>query len=132
MAFGWGVLTLRVLDALEHVGPMTTADMREHLGLARDPGGSLMSRLKSSGRVHVEEWRREHDGARRYPRAVWAFGPGRNAPKPPPIPRADLERKRLRCAQAAMSVSYPGISQRAASRMRARLATLQPSLRQGR
>jgi len=129
MRLGWGVLTLRVLDALEHYGPMTQADLTAHLGLKRPPGGSLFQRLLKARpkRIHIKGWPREHDGARRYPRALYAFGPGRDAPRPPPLPRTELARKRAQEAQAAMSSVVPGITQRDASRMRARITTLQRS-----
>lgn len=123
MAHGWGVLTLRVLDALEQYGPMTAQDVCSHLGLERRPGGSILGRLKASTptRVHISAWQRDQEGQRQYLRAVYAAGPGVDAPKPAPIHHRDSLRRYRQAAQAAMSSIVPGITQRDASRMRARL-----------
>lgn len=123
MRLGWGVLTLRVLDALEQYGPLTAQEVCVHLGLARRPGGSIFGRLRASTpkQVHIVAWQRDQEGQRQYLRAVYAAGPGPDAPKPAAIHHRDSLRRSRQAAQAAMSSIVPGISQRDASRMRARL-----------
>lgn len=124
----WGVLTLRVLDALEHVGPMTASDMQQHLGLERPMGGSVMARLTQKTktmpkRAHICDWRREQDGQRSILRAVYAFGDKPNKRKPAAKSHTESTREYMRrCQRKARSVD-PGISQKRARALVARMCS---------
>jgi hypothetical protein len=118
---------LRILDALEHVGPMTTSDMQEHLGLKRDPGGSVLNRLTHRTktmpkRVYIIDWRRSQDGQREYLRAVYALGDKPDKRKPPAKRRADVVRDYLQRCQAKASCVQPGINQVKARALVARMS----------
>ena len=120
----WGTLTLRILDALEQLGPMTTSDLASHLGISRDLG-AVMSRLKRATkttrkRVYVADWRRDQVGQKHYPRPVYAFGDKRDKPRPSAKARADVVREYMQNAQARMQSVQPGISQVAARKLAAR------------
>lgn len=86
----WGVTTLRILDALEHVGPMTRAELARELGMPSNRIGSVITRLcqpvkRPAGprRVRISGWRDEEEGSRCYLRAIYALGSGPDAVKPP-------------------------------------------------
>lgn len=124
----WGVLTLRVLDALEHVGPMTASDLKAHLGLERPIGGSVLARLtqrteRTPRRAHVCDWRREQDGQRDILRAVYAFGDKPNKRKPKAKSHTDSTREYMqRCQRKAQSID-PAISQKRARALVARMCS---------
>jgi hypothetical protein len=78
----------QILNALEFVGPMSMAELADYLGKSKKKFGGVISRLsRQSGpdspqRIHITRWVTDHPGDRFYPRAVYAFGMGRNAFKP--------------------------------------------------
>lgn len=90
----WGNTADRLLLALKEKGPSTSIQLADELGLHRDQVASIITRLRRPGkrgphagkkRAHIAAWHRsEVAGARAYTRAIYAFGPGACAPKPPP------------------------------------------------
>lgn len=124
----WGVLSLRVLDALEQVGPMTSSDMQAYLGLERPMGGSVMARLtkatpRQPKRAYVYDWRRDQDGQRSILRAVYAAGNKPCKKKPKAKSHADSAREYMqRCQRKAQCVE-PGISQKRARALVARMCS---------
>jgi len=85
----WGVISLRIVDMLEQLGPMTTSEIAKELGVERDSMGSIITRLRKPSkrprgpkRVYVHDWRDEEDGQRAYLRAVYGAGNKKDAPKP--------------------------------------------------
>lgn len=85
----WGVTVVRVLDALEHVGPMTSGELARELDKHRDLIASVLTRLQRPSkrpvgprRVYIADWRDEDEGQRIYLRAVYAAGNKKDAPKP--------------------------------------------------
>jgi hypothetical protein len=107
----WGVTTLRILDALEHIGPMTRGEMCAHLRLTREKCAAIFTRLArpqlrplGPKRVHISAWVYDgDDGERRYPRAVYAIGDGKDKPKPRSDTKAN--RKRYRVNKTGRSLS---------------------------
>ena len=66
---------------------MTRAEIEEHLGLTKYDFGGCLSRMckplpETPQRLHVCGYTRDHEGARRYLRPIYAYGPGENKPKP--------------------------------------------------
>lgn len=84
----WGVNVARIEQALKDHGPMTRADMERMLGIHKDRFGGCLSRMSkdlplSPQRIHICAYVYDQEGhKKKYPRAVYAFGPGENKPKP--------------------------------------------------
>ena len=102
MTRAWGVTTLRILDTLEQIGPMTRSEMCRHLNLTREEGSAIFSRLSrptlrpvGQKRIYIQAWRYDDEGGRHYPRAVYALGDLPDKPKP----RVDRKAVRRRSRQ---------------------------------
>lgn len=75
---------------MEH-GPMTRSELIA-AGLVNSKeclGSTISGLIKVSGplspqRLHIVDWKHDFPGARSYPRAVYALGPGPNKKKPKP------------------------------------------------
>ena len=81
------------MQALKEFGPMTRSEVLAYLKLNRDNYGATLTRLCATNRVHISHYVHESEGQREYPRAVYAYGPGRNAKKPPPKERNAVVRE---------------------------------------
>lgn len=109
---GWGVTTLRILDALEQYGPMTRAEMSKHLNLPRQDCSAIFSRLSRPSkrpegpkRIYITGWRYDEEGQRRYPRAVYAIGDLVDAAKP----KSDIKANRRRYRQSVKGRRFVSI-----------------------
>ena len=91
----WGNVMDRILLSLRDDGPATRAQLERRVGLDPKNAGQTVSRLvavmdrpladRGRRRAHIAGWTRdEHEGGRAYPRPIYAYGHGANAPKPPP------------------------------------------------
>lgn len=91
----WGNVMDRILLSLRDDGPATRAQLERRLGLNPKNAGQTVSRLiavmdrplvdRGRRRAHICGWvRDEHEGGRAYPRPIYAYGHGANAPKPAP------------------------------------------------
>ena len=91
----WGNVMDRILLSLRDDGPATRAQLERRVGLDPKNAGKTVSRLvavmdrpladRGRRRAHIAGWTRdEHEGGRAYPRPIYAYGHGANAPKPPP------------------------------------------------
>lgn len=85
------------LRLLKEFGPMTAAELGQHLGLDRFGYAALASVLnkplkKVGKRIHIVRWVYDHEGQRRYPRAVYALGDGLDVPRPKRDVRAVKQR----------------------------------------
>lgn len=83
----WGELITKILFALKTYGPMTRAELEQQLNLPKEAFGGCLGRMARSTptipqRIHISGYTRDHEGARRYLRPVYSFGPGENKPKP--------------------------------------------------
>lgn len=77
----------RALELLSELGPMTQAELGELLGLDRFGAAALVNVLRRPlktipKRIHIVKWVTDHPGQRSYPRAVYALGEGKDAPRP--------------------------------------------------
>lgn len=89
----WGALTERILNAIEECGPMTRSELERHLNVKKEEFGGVIGKLVKPGktipqRAHICDYTHDEEGSRRYPRAVYAFGPGVNKMKPKADPKA--------------------------------------------
>lgn len=82
----YGDLTSTVLRTLEERGPMTCSQLSGVVGQPTKVVATVLGRLVEGGRfgqrAHIPQFTMEQEGGRRYPRAIYAAGPGVNATKP--------------------------------------------------
>jgi hypothetical protein len=80
----------QIVDLLTSEGPMTQREMADQLGididLLRGYIGAL--RCKKPAVLYVHSYRRDEDGGRLYPRALWAVGNQPDAKRPKPLPKS--------------------------------------------
>lgn len=80
----------RVIDttaAIVEFGEITASELAEHLGITRYDAHAVLNRMNKRTkaglkRIHVVRYINDHDGARTYPRAVFAMGDKPDAKKP--------------------------------------------------
>lgn len=88
MKKNWGETVAKIEVALKQHGPMTRADLEKLLGMTKDQFGGSLTRMSrelplSPQRIHICAYVFDQEGhKKRYPRAVYAYGPGENKPKP--------------------------------------------------
>lgn len=110
------VLVPLVLEALRDVGPMTRAQLADYLEIDKRSFGSLFGYLMRQcridvfgkvtiipKRVYIIRWVRDDQGARNYPRRVYALGDKPDAKKPPPLTYTQLNQRRYKTCTAAVS-----------------------------
>lgn len=122
----WGFLLLRILDALEQHGPMTSSEMCQHLGVPRTSAARVLTRLlrpspRIPRRVHISAWRREVDGQRNYLRAVYAAGDGADARRPAVKSHRDSHREYAQRCAAKVAPIAPHLNQRQARALVAKI-----------
>lgn len=104
MSYGKTILAIEI--ALSMHGPMTAAQLKEELNLGHKGTltGVLYRMSKKTAlrpkRIYISSWIHEHEGARRYPRAVYSIGDKRDKPKPKPMSGANKS-KRYRSLRVA-------------------------------
>lgn len=81
----------RILALIKDNGPMTAREIAQELKL--DNPNRVSAALYGSKNYHIYSYRRDEDGGRLYPRALYAYGPGRNAPKPKPLTKVDYNKR---------------------------------------
>lgn len=95
----------RVTRLLMEDGPMTAQDIARELGVRIEIARGMCGKAKQCKQIRIVGWRRDEDSGRLYPRAVYAVGAGKDAPKPPPLTRREYNRRhRGRKARAVPSV----------------------------
>jgi len=106
----WGVTVARILDLLEHTGPMTSAEACKLLGLERKNSAAIFSRLMrpvvkpepGPRRIHVCGYTHDEEGQRDYPRAIYALGDKPDARKPVSKPKEIAKRYRVNLKKRQM------------------------------
>lgn len=86
-------VTESILQALKDFGPMTRSEVLAYLKLDRNNYGATLTRLCATDRAHISHYVNEAESQRPYPRAVYAYGPGKDAPKPKPKSRNQIVRE---------------------------------------
>jgi hypothetical protein len=82
MARPWGENAAVIRAVLKDLGPMTCSEVQKEAGLTRNSVTAVVSRIHRSGEAHITDYAYDDEGARRYPRAVYAWGAGKDAKKP--------------------------------------------------
>jgi hypothetical protein len=83
----WGNTTAEVLRMLEEYGPMTRAEICKQLGRDKTAIAAVVSRLHKASterpqRIFIKAYVYDQEGERYYPRAVFALGSKKDAPRP--------------------------------------------------
>jgi hypothetical protein len=101
----------RILALIKENGPMSAREIAQELKL--DTPNRVPAALQGSKEYHIYSYRRDEDGGRLYPRALYAYGPGRDAPKPKPLTKVDYnKRSKLKMKRTVTSVWDLGIPSR--------------------
>lgn len=80
----------RVIDTLATIvefGEITAIELTEYLGICRYDAHAVLKRVNQRTkaglkRIHIVRYIHDHEGARKYPRAVYAMGDKPDAKKP--------------------------------------------------
>lgn len=88
-----GAIVREILRMLEEEGPMTRSEICSRLSRAKDEVAAIVSRLNKRSpvagkRIYIKEYVYDMEGERMYPRAVYALGSAKDAPKPIPDQKA--------------------------------------------
>lgn len=83
----YGVRTQAILMALEQYGNQSRAELEVSAGIKKELIAAIVSRMNKrcprvGKQIHVNHYVYDAEGARRYPRAVYALGDGVDAKKP--------------------------------------------------
>jgi hypothetical protein len=93
----YGVRTNAILMALEQYGPQSRAELELSAGIPKELIAAVVSRLnrptpRLGKQIHIVRYVYDSEGARRYPRAVYAIGDGKDVPKPKPCTKENKRR----------------------------------------
>lgn len=114
----WGHYTLLIERLLHYNGPMTRSEIFAEMSIPSDGKGAILSRMCKPTpkhpipRIHVCGYKHEADGAREYPRPVYAPGPapeGLVVKRPKPIPAKEVMRRRRARLQSAAQKEAPAV-----------------------
>lgn len=110
-----------VLQLLE-LRPMDVNELSAKLGISNRAAGFRVNDLHAAGRVHITKWERfSPHGA---PSRMWALGPGEDAPRPKPIAKKILERKRINRMRKDDPAAYEAVLARKRTKQQLRTGTL--------
>ena len=95
--FNRGPHVIKALEALHEFGRMTAQEFADMVDISRYDAHAVLIRMHKrtkagDKRIHITDWVYGHDGARRYPRPVYALGDQRDKPKPKADPKANSRR----------------------------------------
>lgn len=113
----YGVRSLAILTALEQYGPQSRAELEVSSGIPKEVIAAVISRLnritpRMGKQIHIVNYVYDAEGARRYPRAVYAVGFGVDVKKPKPPTKENKRRyaAKQRCLYTMNSVFNLGKS----------------------
>lgn len=91
---------IKVLEALTECGRMSAQEFADWAEISRYDAHAVLRRMNQrtqagEKRIHIADWTYGHDGARRYPRPVYALGDKRDKAKP----KVDVAANRRRYEQ---------------------------------
>lgn len=84
-------IRLKILTLLQELGPMTARELAEQLRIKNVNRIAMI--LNECDEYHISGYRRDEDGGRLYPRALYAYGPGKDADKPPKLSTQEYNRR---------------------------------------
>lgn len=84
-------LRLKILNLIQEHGPMTAREISEELSI--NHVNQIAAALQGCENFHISGYRRDEDGGRLYPRALYAYGAGKDAKRPPKLGRKEYNRR---------------------------------------
>jgi len=92
-----GQHVVKALEALNEFGRMTAQEFADYADIGRYDAHAVLLRMNKrtkagDKRIHIADWTHGHDGARRYPRPVYALGDKLDKKKPKADPAANRRR----------------------------------------
>lgn len=92
-----GKHVIKLLEALDECGRMSAQEFADWAEISRYAAHAVLHRMNTrtqagEKRIHIADWTYGHDGARRYPRPVYALGDKRDKAKPKPDVAANRRR----------------------------------------
>ena len=93
----YGQTVADILRVLAECGPMSRAELGQHIQVSHRCLSSVVSRMARTTtdmpkRIHIVRYIYDMEGQRRYPRAVYAIGDKPDARRPKPNPKATKRR----------------------------------------
>lgn len=117
-----GCRVIDTLATLAQLGEITAMELAEHLDIGRKDAHAVLRRMNQRTkaglkRIHIVRYIHDHEGARMYPRAVYALGDLPDAPRPKSSVKAIKRRyyQRLKSRTLTNSVFNLGMKWRAAA-----------------
>lgn len=100
-----GQRVIDTLAAIAEFGEISAMELADYLDIGRYDAHAVLNRMSKRTkaglkRIYVVRYTHDHDGARRYPRAVYAIGDKRDAKKP----ESDVRANRRRCEHRSLNV----------------------------
>lgn len=92
-----GQHVIKALEAFNEFGRMTAQEFADYADIGRYDAHAVLNRMAKrtkagDKRIHIADWTHGHDGARRYPRPVYALGDKLDKKKPKADPAANRRR----------------------------------------
>jgi len=92
-----GPHVLKALEAIKEFGKISAQEFADWADITRYDAHAVLKRMskrtvEGEKRVHITEWTYGYDGARRYPRPVYALGDKPDKAKPKADPAANRRR----------------------------------------
>lgn len=107
----YGEIVSLILKALNDYGPMTRIELCDVIGSSRASVSAVMTRLNRVGpaspkRIYIKSYVHDHEGQRRYPRAVYDLGdkPDAKSPGADPVAARKRYHQRKKMLNTANSV----------------------------
>lgn len=99
----------KIVSLLTELGPMTMREIADQLKIDLDRVRNFIgaTREKKQGVIYIQSYRRDEDGGRLYPRAVWAVGNLPDAERPPKLGRSEYNRRfKIKKKKAVASIFH--------------------------
>jgi hypothetical protein len=103
-----------MLRALQEFGPMTSVEICAQIGTTKSSSGAILGRLMRQSvtkpkRVYILDWTYDSEGARRYPRPIYAVGDKKDKPMPKASPAENQRRYKQKKSKMVNSVFQLGV-----------------------
>lgn len=105
-------LRQQIIDLLTELGPLTQREIADQLGMDIDDVRGYIGSLRQRrpGVLYVHSYRRDADGGRLYPRALWAAGDQPDAPRIRRLSKSEYNRRgKLAMKRRIASVFHLGM-----------------------
>ena len=86
----------RIIDLLTAKPKQSANEIAEAIHCVKRNALQLLKSLKASNEVHIGDWKVNEGKLRNHSIGLWVAGPGEDAPKPKPLPNAQVQRNRIK------------------------------------